>query len=151
VNIELLMPAKQGLPPDSLLASKDTNPAREERRRTVLIVDDEPLIADTLAEILNDNGFIAIPIYDGEAALARVLELHPDILISDVVMEGMNGIDVAKAVKAVSPKTRIVLLSGQAETRDLMERAHHEGHSFELWAKPIHPDLLLEKLNQERG
>jgi CheY-like chemotaxis protein len=151
VNVGLEMRERQGPCQDFVIRGKSANPAREKRRRTVLIVDDEPLIADTLAEILNDNGFAAIPIHDGEAAIAQAFDHHPDILITDVVMEGMNGIEVAKAVKSFSPKTRIVLLSGQAETRDLMERAQQEGHSFELWAKPIHPDVLLQRLNQERG
>ena len=115
----------------------------------MLIVDDEHLIADTLADILNDSNFMAVALYDGPSALDWVRSTSIDILITDVAMPEMNGIELAKAIKSISPKTRIVLLSGQAQTRDLMRQARHEGHFFELWAKPMHPDDVLERLNQD--
>src|SRR2546423_15535880 len=149
MNAAFVMPRESDLPRDSVLASSNLNPGNEERRRTVLIVDDEHLIADTLAEILNDSGnFVAVAVYDGASALERVRSTSLDILITDVVMPEMNGIELAKAIKSISPKTRIVLLSGQAETRDLVAQAEHEGHGFELWAKPMHPDVILERLKQ---
>jgi len=119
--------------------------------RSVLIVDDEPLIADTLAEILNDTGsFAAVAVYNGKSALEQARSHAPDILITDVVMPEINGIEVAKAVKSLCPKTRVVLLSGQAQTRNLTEQAKQEGYSFELWAKPIHPDVVLQRLKENR-
>jgi len=115
------------------------------------VVDDESLIADTLAEILNDSGdFDAIAVHDGERALDQAQDRAPDILITDVVMPGINGIELAKSIRSRYPKTRIILLSGQAQARDLMREASHEGYAFELWAKPIHPDLLLERLKRNR-
>ena len=141
MNAALVMPRGDGLPPDSALAGKNPNAGKEERRRTVLIVDDEHLIADTLAEILNDNGnFVAVALYNGASALEWVRGSSIDVLITDVVMPEMNGIELAKAIKSLYPKTRIVLLSGQAQTRDLTQQARHEGYLFELWAKPIYPD-----------
>ena len=80
--------------------------------------------------------------------LERVRNTAFDVLITDVVMPEMNGIELAKTIKSISPKTRVVLLSGQAETRDLVAQAQHEGHGFELWAKPMHPDVILERLKQ---
>ena len=151
MSAAFVMPRESDLPPDSVLASSNLNPGNEERRRTVLIVDDEHLIADTLAEILNDSGnFVAVAVYDGASALEQVRNTGLDILITDVVMPEMNGIELAKAIKSMYPKTRIVLLSGQAQTRDLIQQAEHEGYGFELWAKPIHPDILLERLKQNR-
>ena len=151
MNAAFVMPRDRDLPGDSALASSNLNPGNEERRRTVLIVDDEPLIADTLAEILNNSGnFVAVAVYDGASALEQVRNTGPDILITDVVMPEMNGIELAKAIKSLYPKTRIVLLSGQAQTRDFMQQAEHEGYGFELWAKPIHPDIVLERLKQNR-
>ena len=151
MSAAFVMPRENDLPRDSILASSNLNPGNEERRRTVLIVDDEHLIADTLAEILNDSGnFVAVAVYDGASALEQVRNTGVDILITDVVMPEMNGIELAKAIKSIYPKTRIVLLSGQAQTRDLMQQAEHKGYGFELWAKPIHPDILLERLKQNR-
>jgi len=151
MNTALVMHRGDDPPRDPLLASKNPNPLEHKRRRSVLIVDDEHLIADTLAEILNDSGnFVAVAVYDGASALEQVRNTGLDILITDVVMPEMNGIELAKAIKSIYPKTRIVLLSGQAQTRDLMQQAEHEGYGFELWAKPIHPDIVLERLKQNR-
>jgi len=150
MNAALVMPYGDGPPSDSVLAGRNPNPDGEERPRTVLIVDDEHLIADTLADILNGSGdFLAVPVYDGASALKQARNAGPDILITDVVMPEMNGIDLAKAIKSICPKTRIVLLSGQAQTRDLMQQAEHEGYRFELWAKPMPPDEVLKRLNRK--
>ncbi len=92
---------------------------------------------------------MAVALYDGPSALDWVRSADIDILITDVVMPEMNGIELAKAIKSISPKTRIVLHSGQAQTRDLMQQARHEGCFFELWAKPMHPDDVLERLKQD--
>ena len=150
MNAALVMPHRDSPPPDSMIASKTPNSGKEERRRTVLIVDDEHLIADTLAEILNYSGnFVAVALYDGARALEWVRGTNIDILITDVVMPEMNGIELAKSIKSICPKTRIVLLSGQAQTRDLMQQARHEGYLFELWPKPLHPDEVLKRLKQD--
>jgi YesN/AraC family two-component response regulator len=150
MSAALVMPHRDSPPPDPIIAGKSTNSGKEERRRTVLIIDDEHLIADTLAEILNYSGnFVAVALYDGASALEWVRGASIDILITDVVMPEMNGIELAKSVKSICPKTRIVLLSGQAQTRDLMQQARHEGYLFELWPKPLHPDELLKRLKQD--
>jgi DNA-binding response OmpR family regulator len=136
-------------PPERRRPFEKTNPCTAKSKPTVLIVDDEHLIADTLAEILNDKGFEVAAVYDGRSALEHLREFCPNILITDVVMPGMNGIDLAKSVRAACPATRVVLLSGQAATVDLIARARQQGYSFELWAKPIAPEILLERLREK--
>ena len=115
--------------------------------RRVLIVDDEQLIANTLALILNRSGFEARAVYNGEDAVKTARLLFPDILISDVIMEGMTGIDAAIRISQIVPNCRVILFSGQAATADLLERAHADGHRFELLAKPVHPRALIERLS----
>ena len=61
----------------------------------VLVVDDEPSITDTLVAILRTAGYDAAPSYDAETALSLCESLRPDLLITDVVMPGMNGIEMA--------------------------------------------------------
>ena len=117
-----------------------------EKRPTVLVVDDEPLIADTLVEILNDSGFDAIALYDGKTALEQIDELCPDAVVTDVIMPGINGVELAKAVRDKCTDTRIFLLSGQAASAELIHDARADGYSFELLAKPLHPAVLLKKL-----
>ena len=136
-------------PPESPLRGVGSGQYSSQKQKpSVLIVDDESLIADTLAEILNESGFDATAVYDGTTALEQARKLCPDAMITDVIMSDMNGIEVAKAVRDICADTRIFLLSGQAATTGLVERARSEGYSFELFAKPLHPELLLKKLRQ---
>jgi len=69
-----------------------------------------------------------------------------DIVLMDVNMPGMNGIELAKLVRDTCSNTKILLLSGQAAVSDLLRQARESGYSFELLAKPLHPDDLIEKL-----
>jgi len=110
----------------------------------VLVADDERVIADTLAMILNQSGFEAKAVYSGEKALEIAASFAPDMLISDVIMADLNGIDAAIQVRALLPK--ILLFSGQAATADLLEKARAQGYEFEILAKPVHPQDLLNKL-----
>ncbi len=112
----------------------------------VLVADDERVIADTLAMILNQSGFEARAVYSGEAALELAPAFQPDMLISDVIMAGLNGIDAAIRMRDLLPGIKILLFSGQAATADLLEKARHNGHEFEILAKPVHPQDLLTRL-----
>src|SRR5580658_7646289 len=114
----------------------ETMPENAHKPR-VLVADDERVIADTLAMILNQSGFHARVAYTGEKALELASEFQPEMLISDVIMAGLNGIDAA---------IKILLFSGQAATADLLEKARERGYEFEILAKPVHPQDLLAKL-----
>lgn len=116
----------------------------------VLVVDDEPLIADTLCAILREHGFVADKAYSGEEALRLVDERRPDIVLTDVLMPNMSGVDMAIEIQDRLPGTRIVLLSGQAATAELMRRAADQGYNFELLAKPIHPEDLIARLKHQK-
>ena len=117
-------------------------------RPVVLVVDDESVIADTLSEILNRSGFAAMPAYDGESALESVLLMPPDLLITDVILPAMSGIDLAISVRRIFPDCKIILFSGQAATSDLLSSANSRGHHFSLLKKPIHPTELLARVTE---
>ncbi len=119
-----------------------------EQKPRVLVVDDEQIIANTLTQILNQSGFAATAAYSGEYAIEIAPGLRPDILISDVVMFGATGVDVAMAVRRCQPACRVVLFSGQAATADLLRHAEQQGCHFEILAKPIHPRALLAMLRK---
>ncbi|MEO7029703.1 MAG: response regulator [Acidobacteriaceae bacterium] len=112
----------------------------------VLVADDEQVIANTLAIILNQAGFEARAVYSGEKAIEMLDSFHPDMLISDVIMTGMTGIEAAIQTREKLPNCKVLLFSGQAATADLLERARTQGHEFEILAKPVHPTDLLAKL-----
>ena len=125
-----------------------TNPGPESSPAVprILVVDDERLIADTLATILNHNGFSASAAYNGEEAIVAARDLQPDIVLSDVLMPKMSGVELGIRLRSELPRTRILLFSGQAATSELMRKAQADGHDFELFPKPIHPDELIAKL-----
>ena len=112
----------------------------------VLVADDERVIADTLAMILNQSGFDARAVYSGERALELAKTFAPNMLICDVIMADLNGIAAAIQIRSLLPKIKILLFSGQAATADLLEKARAQGYEFEILAKPVHPQDLLNKL-----
>jgi DNA-binding response OmpR family regulator len=112
----------------------------------VLVADDEEVIADTLAMILNQAGFEARAVYSGEQALELVPSFKPDMLISDVIMPGITGIETAIKVRSLLPSCKILLFSGQAATANLLENARAQGHEFEILTKPVHPSDLLARM-----
>ena len=109
----------------------------------VLVVDDERVIADTLAMILNQSGFDAKAVYSGEKAVELASTFTPDMLITDVIMADLNGIDAAIRIRGLMPKIKILLFSGQATTRELLRDAHKQGNSFPLLQKPVQPSITL--------
>jgi CheY-like chemotaxis protein len=117
-----------------------------QKSKRVFVIDDERSIADSLAEILNDSGYDARALYSGRAAIALARQACPDIVVSDVVMPAMDGVEAVLAISKICPGARIVLFSGQAGTGDILRRAKDAGHEFDLLPKPIHPDELLNIL-----
>jgi CheY-like chemotaxis protein len=111
----------------------------------VLIVDDEQLVADTLAAVLASSGLSVLKAYNGSSALEIALQYTPDLLLSDVMMPGMNGIQLAMAVAMELPRCEVLLFSGHASVRDLAD-AHAAGFNFPLMTKPMHPVELLHRV-----
>jgi DNA-binding NtrC family response regulator len=120
--------------------SEDVLPKR------VLIVDDEKNIADTLAMVFNIKGHEAMAVYSAESAVETIETFEPDIVLSDVMMGKMTGVDLAIYLSKARPDCKVLLFSGQAATADLLREASRKGHEFRLLAKPIHPQKLLDDL-----
>ena len=117
-------------------------------KQCILIVDDEKVIADTLALILNAIGYESKAVYSGEAALETAERFKPDILISDVIMGGINGLELAILVSKRHPNCKIILFSGQASTADLIAQTGPQGQMFEVLAKPVRPQILIEHVKR---
>lgn len=117
-----------------------TNKAR------VFVVDDEAVIAWSLSLILNEHGFSAEGFTDPVEALRRAKLEPPNLLISDVKMPVMSGIELAVELQKACPECKVLLFSGQATTLDLLAEAHGKGYEFEVLQKPVHPKDLLRRL-----
>lgn len=120
----------------------------DDREFRVLVVDDEQIIADSLAIILNRNGYSAKAAYSGEAAIIHASEWRPAAIISDVIMPGITGPQAAAAILRFLPQCHVILFSGHG-TLDI---GHRIGECrFEILPKPVHPAKLLQHLNDLRA
>jgi DNA-binding NtrC family response regulator len=126
-------------------------PAADGAKLRIIVVDDEVLIAETLAEILNAEGFDARAVTAGDAALTLAQTFVPDIVFSDVIMPGMTGVDLGIKIRSLVPLCKIFLFSGQAATVDLLDKARKQGHRFEILAKPIRPEMVVELVRRAAG
>jgi CheY-like chemotaxis protein len=114
----------------------------------IFVVDDEAVIAASLAAILQMNGFSAKFFTCPLEALAAARSESPDLIISDVAMPGISGIDLAIQMRAQHPGCKVLLFSGQATTSDLLEGAGAHGYDFRLLQKPVHPSEFLIEIGQ---
>ncbi len=112
----------------------------------VLVVDDERIIADSLALILRGRGLDALAVYSGEDAAELALSWKPDAVISDVVMGKMDGVALAIYLTQALPSCKVLLISGNTATGDLIDESKKLGHDFPIMAKPFHPDSIFEFL-----
>lgn len=113
----------------------------------ILIVDDERSLADTMVAMMQAVGWRSRAAYCAEEALEILrAEEEPALVISDVVMPGANGVELAVQLRQRWPKVRILLISGNATTQEIVNTACADGYSFELLAKPVPPKQLLMKI-----
>lgn len=112
----------------------------------ILVVDDEPRVADTLAIILQQAGYAASAVYSGEDALACIAADQPSLVITDVVMPGLDGIELAMLIRSSCPNCQVLLFSGNADTQQLLDKAEEQGHAFQIMAKPVPPPQMLAKV-----
>ena len=112
----------------------------------VLLVDDEEEFVTTLAERLSIRGIQTRTALDGEAGLRRLAEEAPHVLLLDVMMPGMRGLDVLRAVRRNHPAVQVILLTGQGSTKDGIE-GMKEG-AFDYMMKPFNIDGLVAKIGE---
>ena len=112
----------------------------------IIVIDDQRLIANTLAQILNQNGYDAAPVYSGEEALEQVNLSEPDVVLSDVRMHKLDGIQTAMRIQILHPNCRVILFSASAISDE--EQARIDDCGFEFLRRPLHPKDVL---NQLRG
>lgn len=113
----------------------------------VLVVDDEESIVRTICDILDLYGFRTIGATSGGEAIAKIADSCPDLLLSDVMMPGMNGFETGLQVKDLCPRCGLLFFTGYAEVSDLAVELKSKGHAFELLSKPLPPSLLVDKVS----
>lgn len=107
----------------------------------VVVVDDEKLIADTLGEILRLHGMEVKVCYDPMFAITAGRTLNPHVLISDIVMPRMSGLQLARYYAEHHPECRVLLISGNVTK--LLAEAESDGPLPQVLEKPVHPAQIL--------
>ncbi len=110
----------------------------------ILLVDDEHEFITTLAERLELRGINPRVVFDGESALLAVAEQEPQVIVLDVLMPGIKGLEVLERVKRSNPRVQVLLLTGHGSTRDGIEGMRLG--AFDYMMKPLNIDTLIEKM-----
>jgi DNA-binding NarL/FixJ family response regulator len=110
---------------------------------TVVIADDQRLFAEALEAILSTDGRIDVVgrALDGRAAVDLAREHHPDVVLMDIAMPVMDGIDATRAIRSELPATHVVVLTGSAATQDV-DAARTAGASGYVTKDQIAGDLV---------
>ena len=110
----------------------------------ILLVDDEHEFITTLAERLELRGINARVVFDGESALEAVAAEEPHVMVLDVLMPGIKGLEVLERIKRTNPGVQVLLLTGHGSTRDGIEGMRLG--AFDYMMKPLNIDTLIEKM-----
>lgn len=108
----------------------------------VLLVEDDDDSRELMAEVLTAEGYTVHPVASGREALRTLSERRVDVLVTDLGMSGMGGLEIARAAKAVAPALPVILVTGWAEREDVRQARGHEVDAVLL--KPVDPESLTQ-------
>ena len=117
-----------------------------DHRAKILVVEDEAVVLHTLELILKQNGYEVRGAGSGQEAFAIAPAFEPEVLLCDINLPDVDGISIALRIKREFPQVRVVLLSGEITSAELLEEAKRNGYTFEVLAKPTEPQQLLRVL-----
>ena len=119
------------------------------QKAQILVVDDDIGILETIADILSARGYQVATAEDGFKAIERVRETPFDIVLMDMKMPGMNGVETYKELKKINPKTKVILMTAYA-VDELVREALKEGAAAVL-NKPLDINRLTKLLEEGKG
>ncbi|HEY1404818.1 MAG TPA: sigma-54 dependent transcriptional regulator, partial [Pyrinomonadaceae bacterium] len=102
----------------------------------VLVIDDEPLVLETLREILAAEGFEAAAETDAARALERIAQFLPSVVVCDVKMPGLNGFELLRELRTRHPEIAVILLTGEGSVETAVRAIQEEG-AYHYFEKPI--------------
>jgi DNA-binding NtrC family response regulator len=111
----------------------------------ILLVDDEKTMVKYLSKRLIKKGFEISIAYNGSDALEQVKAADFDVVLLDVLMPGMNGIDTLKEIKKIKPQTEVIMLTGHASVEVGIEGM--KAGAFNYIMKPFDPNELVAEIN----
>ncbi len=115
--------------------------------RRILIVDDAAFTRRMLKDILTKNGYEVIgEAENGQIAVEKYQELHPDLVTMDIIMPQMDGISALKAIKSIDPNARIVMCSAMGQQATVIEAIRAGARDFIV--KPFQPERVMEAVKK---
>jgi CheY-like chemotaxis protein len=114
-------------------------------RRKILVIDDEPFVLSTLVDLLGESGYEVLAAQGGQIGLELFEREHPELVLTDMRMPEVNGLEVIARVKALSPGTPVVVLSGAGESE---EEALAQGAAASIGKPILDPDELVRCLEE---
>jgi len=115
-------------------------------KNNIMVVDDEPIARQSLSDILRLEGYNVTAIANGELAVEHVRRYAVDLILLDLKMPGMNGLDVVQVVNQISPDTEIILLTAYGSMESAVEALRQRVHDYLL--KPASPIQILESVKR---
>ena len=112
----------------------------------VLIADDEKEFVETLAQRLELRKLSVTSVYSGESAIEMAEKINFDVIVLDVLMPEITGIDALKQIKKIKPLTPVIMLTGEATVENAIQGM--KLGAFDFLMKPADTELLLEKITQ---
>jgi CheY-like chemotaxis protein len=121
---------------------------RNRENPLIFVVDDEEIIATTISAILRLEGYRADAFTRSSEALESARSMAPDLLISDIMMPGLSGTELAQHIQWSHPTCKVLLFTGQWDKADAEIAAYEDGLQYQLISKPVHPQELLQKVRE---
>lgn len=118
----------------------------KKNRPRILIVDDEQYICKILSRLMESQGFDALTAYEGETTLKMIRSEIPDVLLLDLMMPGINGMEVMKYAKELDPDLPVVMITGHANIQGAVEAIQAGAHNY--LAKPFEHFEVIEVVNR---
>jgi DNA-binding response OmpR family regulator len=112
----------------------------------VLLVDDEQEFVSTLAERLSLRGLEVSVANSGEDAVRSITESTPDVVVLDLMMPGMSGLEVLSRMKSAYPAVQVILLTGMGSTGEGLKGL--QMGAFDYLMKPLDIDALIKKIGE---
>jgi CheY-like chemotaxis protein len=120
--------------------------AQDGLRVRVLLVEDDDDNRELMGEVLEAAGYEVLPASGGADGLRALAERGADIVVTDVGMPGMGGLELARAAKKIAPTVPVIIVTGYAERDDIAMARGHEVDA--VLVKPVDPDALAAAVGQ---